>query len=105
MDARMIQGEARSHVIGSAIPAERPTDMENLSNMTGENRRRLREALHLIEARLDNFTSAPSTLSSKGETAPEPQPGTLGSLRHMATSTGDELNRLEAICSRLSEIL
>lgn len=92
---------------GGAFPADRPTDMETLSSMAADNRRRLREALLLTEARLDNFTSAPSALQgSKGtEQAAEPQPGTLGSLRHITATTSDEINRLEAIVSRLRELL
>lgn len=101
-----MQGVTRGTTIESA-PAE--TEMETLSNLTGNNRRQLRSALDMIESRLDRFTSAPQTLppvpKAGQEPSPEPQPGTLASLRWAAEKTTGDLNRLDAICDRLQALL
>lgn len=97
-------GNAKQYA-GPAL-VEQSTEMGSLSAVLGENRARLRNMLELIEERLDRFSPRPMPINAtKAETPPEPMPGTLASLRCMAETTGQELNRLDAICTRLRELL
>jgi hypothetical protein len=93
---------------GSADPAtERLTEMEHLAEMLGHNRRRMREAISAMETRLERFSPQPPVPQNAvlGGPAAEPQPGTLSFLRCMVETTAQEVGRLEAISSRLRELL
>lgn len=82
------------------------TEMSALSTLLTTNRERLRSLLSLVEERLDGFAPQPSQLGAKAsEAPPEPFPGTLSHLRCMIETTGQDLSRLDAICTRLRELL
>ncbi len=91
--------------------AERTTEMADLSALLGANRQRLRSMLNVIEERLDGFSPQPAVPQNAINPAttspqpPEPMPGTLASLQCLARTTDQELNRLDALCMRLRELL
>lgn len=108
-----MQDAMREALQQSAENTQKKTEMMALGEMLGQNRRRLREMLALAEERLNNFAPAltlivtgsvpPADVNPNNQ--PDPLPGTLANLRHLATSTGEELSRLDAICTRLTALL
>lgn len=102
-------GEAMAiSVSGRTAAVDQPpmTEMESLSATMGETRRRLSGRLDEIEERLEKFAPQPKPMNTeKGLAGSEPPPGSLAALHGMANATGAQLNRLDAICARLRELL
>lgn len=96
-------------VVGKAQPDRPMTEMESISASLGDLVRRLSMTNDDSENRIARFLQAPTTLGNRvigdAPEAPEPQPGTIGSIKHLIGRLDAEVSRARSLEGSIAGIL
>ncbi len=88
-----------------AVETREQTEMEKLCERLADTARALGSTAERLQARVDGFMQQGQKTDNGGPSPPEPQPGTLGALRHWQGEIEAQTNRLQAISADLAGII